>query len=48
MKLVYVSTCNIEIATKDPKNILPTSPINIFDGCQFHNKNPNIEKENAI
>ena len=24
-----------------PKKLLPTSPINILDGCQFHSKNPN-------
>lgn len=23
-----------------PKKLLPTSPINIFDGCQFQNRNP--------
>ena len=24
-----------------PKKLLPTSPIKILDGCQFHSKNPN-------
>ena len=47
IKLVYDSTFRIEIAIKDPKNMLPTSPINIFEGCQFQKRNPNNENEKA-
>ena len=46
LKKISKLSCCINVPAKTaPKNVLPTSPIKILEGCQFQNKNPNKARE---